>query len=72
MLGCLGTANYWLTLPLLAIVASAAVLALAMPDRMPFPRPGPRWIGQVIAVLVLVVVAVFAVNAIDEARTDPD
>lgn len=74
VLGCLGSANYWLSLPLLAVVGSIGVLQIVAPSttrrwsRRQLPNAAVRLIG----VATLVAAIAMASVAVHEARTDPD
>jgi hypothetical protein len=72
VIACLGRANYWLTLPLLAVVACLSVAAFLFPMRGPDALPVPAWLGRVFAMCILGVTVGFALLALDEARNDPD
>lgn len=72
VIACLGLANYWFTLPLLAVVACMSVAAFLFPTRVPKGPPGPAWVHRVVAFCMLCVTAGFALGAIHEARSNPD
>lgn len=72
VIACLERANYWFTLPLLAVVACLSVATFLFPTRGPKVPPGPAWVHRVVAFCMLGVTVGFALGAINEARNNPD
>lgn len=74
LVGCLGTANYWTTLPFLLVIAALACLVLVSPHtarRLPGRDYSDGW-TRVFGLAILTVAIVMGSLAIHEARTDPD
>lgn len=72
MFACLGRANYWITLPILAVVGCLSLAAFLFPTRVPKGPPGPAWVGRLVAFCMLGVTVGFALGAINEARNNPN
>lgn len=72
MIACLGSWNYWTTLPFMTVFAVVAALGVVFPQWLRF-WPVPMWARRAIAAVLLVgVVAVAIPSALREARNNPD
>lgn len=75
IVSCLGTANFFITLPIFAVVASLGVSFVVRPNwpaRRFNQRPLPVWASRLFGVGIVLMAVTMSVLAIHEARTDPD
>lgn len=73
-LGCLGTANYFTTIPLFLLMAGLGISFVYSPDwpaRRMNQAKQPLWYIRSGGVLIVIVALVLSAMAVHEARSDP-
>lgn len=71
MIGCLGTANYYFTIPFLVVMFCVAMVQVWLPGWFPTGNL-PRWRIRLLGLVGLVVAPVFIVLALEEAHERPN
>ena len=71
VMGCLGAANYWTTIPFFIAVGVIAVLQVWLPNWYP-TLGAPRWKLRAFGLIAIVVVPFAVADAASEARDRPN